>query len=311
MGDTWRAIADGLRSFVGPENPPVNMAAKAIGNAFAPPADSPGAALVAKLRSWAPSSPGFDAEFKRYNEAAHPSTIYSPDERWGSVVHDPNDPAKRTQAGENRGQALAQQAVLGALYKTDAWGNRIKVDPTTGGEAAKTEAETLKEMLTHLAQASRERQAEFTAGGPLRSVGFRNSQTGEVIAGGMNHPQSRGMVPWTRGSYEDGYIDHAGNFLTRREATKLVNGGGGMFGGALEAFEGQRLGAFGTQPPDDGPGRLWRVGSAIADSEMLKDRLHKIVNDPHMPLAEREQGIKWLRLQAEGVADMLRRSEKK
>lgn len=94
--------------------------AQAVGNFFAPQADSLGAMGVAKIRSLLPGGGTYEQELGRYNAEAAPSPILSPDSRFGSVVYAPDDRFKGgfdpEGAGFRRAEAMAMQAPMaGAL----------------------------------------------------------------------------------------------------------------------------------------------------------------------------------------------------
>lgn len=84
-----------------------------------PPADGPGAAAVAGIRSLLPGRGNFSQEFDRYNRAAAPSPLYSGPEKFGSVVKEPG--ALGPSQGESaQAQAMAMQtALIAAMRRID------------------------------------------------------------------------------------------------------------------------------------------------------------------------------------------------
>jgi hypothetical protein len=96
--------------------------------AIAPPADSPGAALVSGVRSVLPGGDSYAVESRRYNQAAPPSPLYSDDSKFGSVVSAPGAVGP-TQGEANRNKELATQMAIVASMRggrspgigTEAW----------------------------------------------------------------------------------------------------------------------------------------------------------------------------------------------
>ena len=88
---------------------------------ISPPADGPGAAAVAGIRSMLPGRGNFSQEFDRYNRAASPSPLLSGPEKFGSVVYSPDDPTKGAMdpesGGAQRAQAMALQSAMVAALK--------------------------------------------------------------------------------------------------------------------------------------------------------------------------------------------------
>jgi hypothetical protein len=151
----------------------------------------------------------------------------------------------------NAADPMGVMGIAAPLQVFDAWGNAIKVSAETGKPLAKTakditQATAQAEMAAQLA-----RKAEANAGGPFRSVGFRNRNTGEVIEGGLTHPSSSNLIPesWTPGMglTEEGFITRDGRFLTREEARNLTGIGDRYGGTQMEAEEAWANGAFGKR----------------------------------------------------------------
>jgi hypothetical protein len=86
----------------------------------APPADGPGAAAVAGIRSLLPGRGSFSQEFDRYNRAAAPSPLYSGPEKFGSIVKAPGDPGM-SQGEQAQSQAMAMQTALIASLRGPEW----------------------------------------------------------------------------------------------------------------------------------------------------------------------------------------------
>ena len=81
-----------------------------------PPADGPGAAAVAGIRSLLPGRGNFSQEFDRYNRAAAPSPLYSGPEKFGSVVKAPGQ-VGQSEGEKAQAQAMAMQTALIAALK--------------------------------------------------------------------------------------------------------------------------------------------------------------------------------------------------
>ena len=88
-----------------------------------PPADGPGAAAVAGIRSLLPGRGSFSQEFDRYNRAAAPSPLYSGPEKFGSIVKEPGA-LGQSQGESAQAQAMAMQTALIAAIRQAAFKHR-------------------------------------------------------------------------------------------------------------------------------------------------------------------------------------------
>lgn len=247
------------------------------------PSNSLTDALAKGLRDFTgPENPPVNLPLKAASEAA-------------SYMTGPENPpvnflAQLLRRGDPHGLMTMGNPIGMALKKYDMYGKAIPVAAETGKPLAKTARDYARESAGHEAATVAARKTEAATGGPLKSVGFRNNKTGEVIEGGHFHPSSYERLPdeWKKqafdGTIEHGFITKEGKFLNRKEASDLTGISFSTRPGfeALESYDGAAKGIYGPKITAGGFGpngeRISGDLRAILDEANQRDWEESLVN---------------------------------